>query len=454
MRKTYALLGAAAFLVGALAPLTVSASDYEEVGRVADGVHLVTSDEDRFKIHADEATGLLVYKPSGELVLAGTLDAGEERVFALDGSRAVVALSGGEATVEATGAGNVTELDTTRERIELAHADGESVDRSITVELPRLLVGIAGHLDGDATDLLVTGRTDEGTAFQVRDGEVDHLDRQVVPAALDAGFLDVHVNATRLNGTLMLELVTPVLPGSPAPASLEAASVNTSEPNPAPSIGELSHTPIRFDVQDEATLTFDVEHGYVLDASVYDADGSQVWHVHRGPDVAEARNHCRDIFDCQTPWWHDQEETVGPQTIEHTLGEGTYLLYVRSGAVEGNLTLEDPEDETLFDDAEELEFTSMEVSGDREVSFDAPLIDIYLDNWSSGIERNVTVTVDGEMAYTYEATASGWEYSMDAHRAMWPDRLEAGQVEVTDEGLKDPQHGGNVHLLTVDFGPE
>lgn len=452
LNRGYALLGALAFLLGALAPMTVSASEYDQLGTIADGVHWVASDEDRFKIEADERAGVLVYKPSGDLVLARELSAGDEHEFVLDGGQAVVALFGGQASVQATGEGEVSELETSNETVELTEADGQPVDERLTVELPEMLVGISGAVDGQAQDLIVEASTDEGPAFTASGDELADVQQEISPEALDADFLELNVNATELDGTVELTMVAPVLPnGTLETATAQAEAEPDAKADPA--IDKLAHTPTSFTVEDEAELTFDVEHGYILDASIYDANGSQVWHTHRGPDVAQWRSHCEDVFDCDRPWGYDREETVGPQTIEHTLDAGTYLLYIRAGEVEGNVTLEDPEGETLFDDAEALEFTQMEVSGDREVSFDAPLIDVILDDWNSELRRNVTVTVDGEMAYTYEATASGWEYSLDAHRAMWPDRLQAGQVEVTEQGLEGPEHRGNVHLFTVDFDP-
>lgn len=454
MHKGYALLGAVAFLVGALAPVTVSASAYDRLGTIADGVHLVDADEDRFKITADDRSGVLVYKPSGELVLARELSSGEEHELVLDGGQAVVALFGGEATVEATGDGDVTELDTSNRTVELAEADGGPVDERLTVELPRLMVGLSGAVDGEARELVVEASTDEGSAFTASGGELSDVQREIAPEVLDAGFLDLHVNATDLDGTVELTLVTPVLPDRTAeakaaePASEPASNAST---NPAPAIHETANTPLAFEVEDQARLTFDVEHGHVLDASVYDANGSQTWHVHRGPDVAQSRHHCRDVMDCQRPWSYETDETVGPQEIEHTLEGGTHLLYIRAGAVEGNLTLEAADGDTLFDDVEELELTAMELSADRSVQFDAPLLDVHVDDWGSAFQRNVTVTVDGQTAYAYETAASGPEYSMDTHRQMWPDRLEAGDVEVAEEGYEDPQHGDDVHLITADL---
>lgn len=448
LRRGYVLLGAAAFLIGAFAPLTVSADEYDQLGTVADGVFLVESSEERFRITAEDTAGVLVYEPTGELILARELVGGDEHDVALDGERALVALFGGPASIEATGEGDVTEVETETKRLELVEAGGDRVDRTVTIELPPMLVGITGGIDGDAKGLVVEGSTDEGRVFRVEGDELAHVDREIAPSALDARALDVHVNATRLNGTVWLELVTPTL-ATAAPRPVEPP-VEEEATNPEPAIHDIAHTPIRFTVEEEATLTFDVEGGYLLDASVYGEDGSQVLHVHEGPDVAKARNDCRDILDCD-PHHHEAHDQLAPTERSATLEEGTYVLYVREGAVRGNVTLEDADGQTLFDEATELELTWIDVVSDRSIGFSTPVLDVYVDAWgSSGIDQELAVLVEEETAYSYSALASGLGGEIDSERSMQPAVLRSGDVTVEIDGLNGPEPDRlSVELLTV-----
>lgn len=442
-------MAAAALLMGALTPWAVSADSYDEVGTVADDVVQVHTSEERFRLSAEDDARVVAYAPTGELLMARELPDGEDHEVLLDGEHALVASSGGPVAVETPGDGDVVDVATERDRVALAEANRSSVDKRLTLEVPEGLVGVTGGVEGEARGLVVEAYADGEPVLRVEGDELAEADRALDPSALEADALEVHVTANALDGTLWVELVTPAAfdaHGAPAAPPAEEAATN-----PAPAIASLAHHPHRVEVEETAHLELDVEHGYVLDVSVYDANGSQAFHVHRGPNVAQAREHCRDLLDCERPWWHDREEAVGPQEIEHTLEQGTYLLYVRAGAVEGNLTLEDPEGDTLIDGAEPVEPSAMEVAGDREVRFDAPLLDVYLDDWGPEALRNVTVTVDGETAYTYEATASGFEFGVDTHRAMQPEHLEAGTVAVTADGHKDPHHEADVYLVTADL---
>lgn len=451
MRRGYVLLGALAFLLGALTPLTVSAEDYDELGTLDEGVYAVESDEDRFRLAAEDDTGVVVYDPAGELVLARQLDAGEEHDFVLQTPRAIVAVFGGPASIEATGTGDVTDLDLERDRIELASADGEPVDTSVTVQLPDALVGIAGTLEGDADDLTVAGEVGHERVFRADGDGLDEINQQMPPRALDASAIDVDVTADELNGTVWLELVTPVVDrheGASATAHADDGEDGDDGIGEHPAIGALAHTPVRVTVEDEAQLVFDVHSGHLLDASVYDEEGDTVMHVHRGPDVAKARSHCRDLVEC-SPVHHERMDELAPQTIERTLDAGTYVLYVREGAVRGNATLTDAQDRSLFEDAQRLELAGFSVRESTSLSLDRPLLDVFGHTWGTGADEDLSVSVDGAPVYTYSSTLSTPAGQVDSEHTMAPGELADGEVTVEIDGVHGPQDRLAVELFTV-----
>lgn len=423
------MLGAVALLLGALTPMLASASDYDELGTVDEGVYAVASEDETLRVQADEPLGLLVRSADGAVVDARELAADEERTFLLDGEEAIVAVQGGEATIEAKGEGSVEPLSTARERVTLAEANETNLERALTVQVPEGALLAHAVLDGDADALTVEIASDEETVLAADEAALA-TPAALHPAAVEADALDVEVQADSLEGAV--ELAFLVLPDEQTAASTATGEETDERRNATVVAHKLEYSPISFtvpEVEDTGRLVVEIDSGYVFDASVYNADGAQVEHVHAGPSLAEQRTECRGFLDCPRGGSYPE---LAPQTIERELPAGEHLLFVREAAVDGTLTLEGPEGDPLLPDAEPGEVTTVDVHQDRELQVDRPLLDVWrtYEHDSGEVQPRVDVEAANATAMSYRAGAEAAGHTVGEELELAPDAMEAGPVVV------------------------
>lgn len=440
-RRSLTILGAVALLLGAGTPMLASASeDYQQLGTVEEGVYEVASDEQRLRVQAEQPVDLVVRGLDGDVVDARAMDAGEERTVVLDDEQAFVALNGGQAALEAKGDGEVRPLETQREEVRLVQADGSSVERSFTVQVPDgALLGWA-HLEGEASQVDATGIAD-GERVLDADRQALEDEARLEPKFVRSQALDVHVSAERLDGTLALEFaILQAIGDDDLNASAGALPVDDEAYNATVDLHELAYEPIEFTVpagEDAGLLVADIEEGYVFDASLYSANGSQVSHLHAGESLAEARDHCDYSMEC--PRGYEERRQLAPHVLEHELAPGDYVLFVRHASVRGTLTLEDPGGEALLPDAEPRNLSMVEVVDDRQLSIQQPVLDVWR-TWSHSegeVQPRTEVKIDDELVYRHQAMAQGSGYEMRSETEMHPSLLEAGNVTVSLDSATD-----------------
>ncbi len=447
MQRRYIALGAIALLIGALAPMAVNASEYDRIGAVATGVYFVEADDDRFRIEAEEATEALVYDLDGELVVARSIGAGDSHDFILDGGSAIVALFAGEAVVSATGDGDVTELDTDERRIKLVEEDGDAVDTTVTIDLPERLVGVSGAIDGAAENLLIVGSSDSGTVFRASDSGVEAAAAEEAAEALADGVLDVSIQADALDGAVYVTLLTPILPEDIDEADEE---IEAEEPElKAMNITEADYVPLRFHAPNGAVVTFDIHEGYMLDASLFASNGTQVEYLHLGAPLEDSRNYCHSLEDC-TPWDYRYHNHVEPQEIALELEPDTYILFVRAGHVDGALTIADADGENLLDDAEVLELDALEVHEDSEIELETPLLDLWHDSYDVDAFESLHVGFGNDTAYEYNALVNAFGVRAGSDEHYDPSVLSSGLVTIDFDGMTENAfHQEGLHLVTI-----
>lgn len=445
-RRGLILLGGVALLLGAATPMLASASEYDEIGTVDEGVYEVRSEESSFRVQAEEPLGLFVRAVDGSVVDATRLDAGEQRTVLLDAQHATLALTSGEATIEAEGEGSVQPLAANRDNLTLAEANGTSVDRSLAVQVPEGALLASAVLDGQARQLDLHVEANGDTLL-----DADQRDLQthaaLAPTAAKAQALDVRLDAQSLDGSLELAFLTlPEIEASQAESSADRDASGDAL-NASVDASQLDYEPVRFTVEDSARLTVEIDSGYLFDASVYDADGEPVHHLHAGPSLADHRSRCDNDFEC---WDGYDYEEMAPRTIEHELDAGDYLLFVREGAVEGTLTIEDAEGQPLLPEAEVLDVTTIDVHEDRELELDEPLLDVWRSfGYDDGeLQPRVSAAVEDQEVFSYEALAAGGGYAAESSLEMAPAAMQAGPVTVTvdeaGEELQPDRHGASL----------
>lgn len=436
-RRSLIALSAVALLAGALTPMMASASDYDELGTLDEGVYTVASEDERLRVQAEEPVGVLLRSPAGAIVDARQLASGEERTFVLDQTRALVALQGGEATIEAKGEGSIEPLSTSRESLTLAEAEANATDADLTVQVPANALLAHAVLDGEATDLDLQITADDEQVLAADEAQLA-TPAALHPAAMDARALDASIEADELDGAVELAFLT--LPDGETQASAQSEAAD--ELNASVEAHELTYTPLRVTVPEDAApgrLAVTIDSGYLFDASLYDASGAQSAHLHAGPSLAEHRTDCRGILECSVT--DGDYEELAPQTIEHELEAGEHLLFVREGAVDGTLTLEDADGHALLPDAETGEVTTVDVHEDRQLQLDRPLLDVWrtYDHDSGEIQPQIDVQAGNATAMSYRAGAEGGGYAVEESLELAPGAMEAGPVVVEiDNTMGDP----------------
>lgn len=454
-----AALVAVGLLTGVFLTVAGSATEYEEIGNVAEGVYLVTGDDNRFRLSAVDDVKVLVYGAEGDLILARTMDAGKDRSFALDDGAAIVAVLGGEATVEAAGPGHIERVGVDHKRVPLVSADGGPVRENVTVQLPPFLVGVSGTLAGEAHGIEVLATTDEGTVFHATDEELLSINDDLAVEALDAQVIDVRIRAEHLDGTLVMLFAQPSVKAlkhltGEMPVRHEAhdevEDVDDEFEFFGIEIDELAHTPVRFTTDADSVLTFDVEEGHILDASIYDEDNAQFAYVHLGEDIVSARSHCDSLETCFARWSMDHERVVA-ETVEVALPAGTYLLYIREAHVDGVLYLEAADGAFLAPRIDILELDRVEIAPGQSVEMDTPLLDLWADSWNPDAFEEMRVIVGEETVFSYAATLNLFGAKADSNTTYLPELLGPGPVLFEASGTAGEVWGGKyVSLYTIE----
>lgn len=453
VRLKVVLLAAALSLGGLAASMVVTAESFRDLGTLASGAYLVQSDEGRFRVEALGGSDVVVYDSEGALVLARHLAPGEARTFALLDGLAVVAL-GGEAKLAAKGEGSVAPVAVDRRPVTLAEGAGP-VDEAITLQLPPFLVGLKALVDGEGSDdLLVEVLTERGVLYRLAGGA-----EELGIAALGPRVADARVAASDLQGRVVLTLLV----AAPPRAEVEEAEVAAAQEHvksvrrprgeekeeltSGSEIAEFARVPVRLVFDAPGALVFDLDDGYALDASLFDASGLQVAYVHRGPPLLEAREWCRDFLTC---WTEDPElRELPPERIEVPVAEaGTYLLYVRFAAVDGVLGIEGAR--SL--EALEVVRVATHAGEEQTMEFREPLLDVFVQDWSLSAMQEITVSLNEVDVYAYRSTLTLLGQRVQAEESYDPSLLGAGAVKVTGGGAAAPGpwiDGPLVELLTV-----
>lgn len=446
MRKSHVLLIAAGLLTGVFVTMVGSATEYEEIDTVAEGVYMVHGDDNRFKIAAEDDVKVLVYGKDGDLVLARSIEAGRDRSFVLDDGAAIVGLYGGEATIAAAGEGAVDRVPVEHRKVELVSGDGGPLHENVTVQLPSFLVGVTGALKGEAYGITATATTEKGVVFSASDAELYDLSESMAVEALDAEIVDVQIDAEHLDGSLYIVFAQParsVLERLQAGERVHvdhdrAAEQHDELPDKQSEargieIAELSHMPLRFELGAPATLVFDVDHGYMLDAALYDEEGLQVEYIHRGADLAEARQGCQDISRC---WWYDYGgEEVEEETIEVPLDRGTYLLFIRVGWVDGFTAIVDDSGEPIDVAVDVLEIEHEGITAEDNLTLEHPILDVGIESWGLDAFEEIVLSLDGEPVYTYSAVLNAFGFKTGSEHTYDASLLGPGTLTLEADGL-------------------
>jgi len=326
-----------------------------------------------------------------------------------------------------------------------------SLNRSLDIQVPEGAMLGSLALDGEAEGLEVTVAAD-GEQLLVADGDELATPSPLGPETAGAEVLDVEVAAEELDGELVASFLTLMGPTE------QRADIDEDEPeelNATVEASALSYTPVRFTVptdEEPGRLLVEIDSGYVFDASLYTADGTQVDHVHAGPPLEETRDDCQEADEC---WQGHDAEEMAPHTIERQLPAGDHVLFVREAHVEGTLTLEDAEGQPLLPDAERGEITGVDVDEDREISLERPLLDVRYDgsHGDGELQPRVSVDVGGEVAFAYEALAQAHQRAAESETTIAPTAMQAGTATVTVEGAtEDLRPGGHGVVLILPSG--
>lgn len=417
---------------------TLAASG-ERATPVAEGIHAVATEDEELHLTAREPLNVVVRSPEGELLDARQMETGDAHTYLLDEERVFLALQGGAADIEAEGP--VSAIEPHPDRVPLIEGEASPVDRSISVQVPEDALLAQATLDAvEAQDLEVQISADDRSVMAVGGEELaDGV--PLAPSAIEARSLDVAVEAEGFEGELALTFLT-IDETDRSRVSEEQADAEEAGYNASIPVSNVHYEPIAFTVPGEepGQLTIDVDTGYMLDASLYDAEGTQLHHVHVGEPIEEHREECWDVLACPAQQGY-QRSQVAPQSIEHAIEPGEHVLFVREGAVEATLEIVDSQGDPILPQAESLDVTVLEVASDRELETDVPLLDIWRTNFQQDayVDRSFVAELGNGTVFTHESLVQAAGSEVASETTMDPANYEAGDLSLVFDSLAPEQ---------------